>query len=84
MVDNPDGSWVVKRRQYTGGESIVAIKTSKEEAQARADEYNLQYQTDNYFIEEYSTEKAAEWPSVDVAKKFAKKFLQKIIDKDKS
>lgn len=58
-------SWIVKRKHYGGGESVVAHKCTKEEAQARADEYNLQYQTDNYIVEEYSSAKAGigfGWP----------------------
>lgn len=43
--------WVVKVRR-AGGYSIIDI-SSKEKAEELAAEFNFQYQTDNYFVEEY-------------------------------
>lgn len=50
--------WVTKVRRYDGGYSILDVLT-KEKAQALADEFNAQYQTDNYYIEKYDKERHA-------------------------
>lgn len=49
-----EGSWVCKVRRNGGGTSILDVASTKEKAQALADEFNTQYQTDNYFIEPYN------------------------------
>lgn len=48
--------WLVKRNQPA--ESIMAIFDTEEEAQERADLYNFNYQTDNYYVEAYDPQKA--------------------------
>lgn len=45
--------WVTKVRRGNGGTSILDVASSKEKAQALADEFNAQFQTDTYFIEKY-------------------------------
>lgn len=47
--------WVTKVRRYGGGTCILNIST-KEKAQKLADEFNENYQTDAYYIEEYHKE----------------------------
>ena len=44
--------WVTKVRRETGGSSIIDV-TTKEKAQALADEFNAQFQTDAYYIQKY-------------------------------
>lgn len=51
-----EGSWVCKVRRNGGGTSIIDVASTKEKAQALADEFNTQYQTDNYYIERYDEE----------------------------
>lgn len=51
--DATDPHWVTKVRRNGGGTSIIDIKSTEDEAQALADEFNAQYQTDNYYIEPY-------------------------------
>ena len=53
------GQWVTKVRRNGGGYSILDVASTKEKAQALADEFNEQYQTDNYYIEPYVKEKHA-------------------------
>lgn len=48
-----EGLWVTKVRRYGGGSSILDVASTKDKAQALADEFNQQYQTDNYYIEKY-------------------------------
>lgn len=50
------GQWVCKVRRNGGGYSILDVASTKEKAQALADEFNEQYQTDNYYIEPYREE----------------------------
>lgn len=50
--------WVTKVKRNGGGYSILDV-LPKEQAQALADEFNEQYQTDNYFIEKYDEAKHA-------------------------
>lgn len=52
------GQWLVKVNHYRGGESVVAYRGDKVEAQALADYYNSVYQADNYYIEEWDKDKA--------------------------
>jgi len=47
-----DGDWVVKVKRNGGGYSIIDI-TDKETAQALADKFNTEYQTDNYYIQAF-------------------------------
>ena len=54
-----EGQWVTKVRRNGGGTSILDVASTKEKAQALADEFNEQYQTDNYFIEKYDEERHA-------------------------
>lgn len=49
-----EGQWVCKVRRNGGGTSILDVASTKEKAQALADEFNFQYQTDNYYIEPYN------------------------------
>jgi predicted RNase H-like nuclease (RuvC/YqgF family) len=44
--------WVTKVKRRDGGYSILEV-ASEEKAQALADEFNEQHQTDNYYIEKY-------------------------------
>lgn len=48
-----EGSWACKVRRNGGGTSILDVASTKEKAQALADEFNTQFQTDAYFIEPY-------------------------------
>lgn len=48
-----EGQWVTKVRRNGGGTSILDVASTKAQAQALADEFNEQYQTDNYYIEKY-------------------------------
>lgn len=58
-VENEDPDlWVAKVKRYDGGYSILDV-LPKEEAQALADEFNAQYQTDNYYVEKYDKERHA-------------------------
>lgn len=56
-------TWYVKVNHYSGGESVVAVKESKEDAQSVADLYNHQYQSTNYYIEAYDPDKVWVWPT---------------------
>lgn len=47
-------SWVTKVKRSGGGTSILDAASTKEKAQALADEFNAQFQTDAYFIEPYN------------------------------
>lgn len=51
--EDPEEQWVTKVRRNGGGTSVLDVASSKEKAQALADEFNEQYQTDNYYIEKY-------------------------------
>ena len=53
-------SWLVKRKHYGGGESVIARFSTLHQAQESAADKNLNYQTDNYYAEEYDTAKF-EW-----------------------
>lgn len=48
-----EGSWACKVKRNGGGTSILDVASTKEKAQALADEFNAQFQTDAYFIEPY-------------------------------
>lgn len=48
-----EGSWITKVRRDNGGFSILDVASTKEKAQALADEFNTQFQTDTYYIEKY-------------------------------
>lgn len=54
MTDEKDEKdlWVVKAYRNGGGYSIIDI-TNKEKAEELVNEFNFQYQTYNYFMEEY-------------------------------
>lgn len=51
--------YVVKQRYP---DSIMSIHKFKIDAEARRDELNHAYQTDNYYVEPYDPQKAATWP----------------------
>jgi len=55
VEENPveEELWVTKVRRSTGGSSIIDVVSSKEKAQSLADEFNLQFQTDAYYIQKY-------------------------------
>ena len=57
--EDDEGEWVCKVRRNGGGTSILDIASTKAKAQALADEFNTQYQTDNYYIEPYDPERHA-------------------------
>lgn len=57
--EDDEGEWVCKVRRYGGGTSILDVASTKAQAQALADEFNTQYQTDNYYIERYDPERHA-------------------------
>ena len=59
-------SWLVKRRHYDGGESVVGSADSKTEAAWMADERNTAHQSATYYVEEYDPAKV-EWPEMDDA-----------------
>ena len=48
-----DEKWLVKTRQYSGGLSIVDMKTTKEAAERVAEKLNTDYQTDRYYAEKF-------------------------------
>lgn len=54
-------SWLAKVRRYTPGtrkpESVLSKHESKEDAQRVADDWNIGYQTDTAYVEEYDPEK---------------------------
>lgn len=52
---DPDQQWVAKVRRYDGGYSILDVGT-KDNMQKLVDEFNTQYQTDNYYVEQYIPE----------------------------
>lgn len=52
-AEEDEGPWAFKVRRNGGGTSILDIASTKAKAQALADEFNAQYQTDNYYIEKY-------------------------------
>jgi hypothetical protein len=53
VAPEDEGAWVTKVRRNGGGTSILDVASTKAKAQALADEFNEQYQTDNYYIEKY-------------------------------
>lgn len=50
-------SWCVKVRRYSGGESVIDSNLTKVEAKRIADNYNYEYQSDNYYVEEWDPSK---------------------------
>jgi hypothetical protein len=56
-------SWLIKRRHYGGGESVVGRAESQATAEARADELNAPYQSNAYYAEEYDRAKV-DWPDI--------------------
>lgn len=57
VIEEP-GLWVTKVKRKNGAYSIIDV-LPKKDAQALADEFNEEYQTDNYFIEPYDEKKHA-------------------------
>lgn len=57
-------SWLVKLRRYDGSESVISSRMTKESAQKMADSFNLDNQTDSWYIEQYDASKI-EWPPYD-------------------
>jgi hypothetical protein len=57
------GGWVAKVRRPGGGESVLRGRGTRAEAQAAADAYNEPYQSDDAYVEEWDSVKAAAWPS---------------------
>lgn len=57
--EDDEGEWVCKVRRNGGGTSILDVVSTKAKAQALADEFNTQYQTDNYYIEPYEEKRHA-------------------------
>lgn len=51
--------YLLKVRRNGGGESVLGSFPEKSLAQAAADELNTDYQSDNYYVEEYDPVKAA-------------------------
>lgn len=47
------GAWVVKRRHYDGGSSVIVVFPSKEEADACASRHNGDYQSCRFYVEEF-------------------------------
>jgi hypothetical protein len=55
-------SYVLKWRSYDGrSESVKGFYNSLLVAENEADRLNAPYQTNSYYVEPYSEEKAAEW-----------------------
>lgn len=53
VAPEKEEQWVTKVKRGGGGTSILDVASTKEKAQALADEFNAQFQTDAYFIEKY-------------------------------
>ena len=53
--------FLVKRRHYGGGESVVAWRVTEQAARILAAAKNTEYQTDNYFVEAYDPSKVVGW-----------------------
>lgn len=60
MAVNHEG-WYVKVRIGDTG-SVVDIQPTEVAAQRVADYWNLQYQSDTYYVEEFDEAKRAAWP----------------------
>lgn len=43
--------WLAKVKRPGGGESVLGWYATREEAQARVDEYNVPYQSDDAYVE---------------------------------
>lgn len=61
--ETPDGNdrmnrWYVKVKRYGGGESVIAIRDTKEEADEVADGMNTSYMTDAYYAEPFNPDLA--------------------------
>lgn len=56
--------WLVKRRHYAGGESVIIFNMTEEKAGRAAALFNEAYQTDNYYAEKFDLQKF-NWPSAD-------------------
>ena len=57
--------YLVKRRHYSGGESVVAWRVTETAARALAASKNTEYQTDNYFVEPYEPAKVVGWGTME-------------------
>lgn len=53
--------FVVKRRHYGGGDSVVAWRVTEQAARILAAAKNTEYQTDNYVVEPYDPAKVVGW-----------------------
>ena len=52
-------TWLLKRRHYSGADSVVARYSHQEQAQEDADTMNAAYQSSNYYVEPCDPAKAA-------------------------
>ena len=52
-------TWLLKRRHYSGADSVISRYSNLEEAQEDADTMNTAYQANNYYVEPYDPAKAA-------------------------
>ena len=59
-----EDKWLVKRRHYSGGETVVSFNMTEEDAKRDADMFNKMYQTYNYYAEKFDLQKL-HWPSAD-------------------
>lgn len=53
--------WLAKVKRYGGGESVVGIFKTRDEACDEVDRCNRDYQSNIYYVEEYDPAKS-EWP----------------------
>ena len=49
--------WLVKRKHYSGGESVISWHLDLAEANEVARNLNAQYQAGNYYVEEWDERK---------------------------
>lgn len=51
--------WLLKRKNYDGGESVVTRYSLEEDAQNDADFFNDMYHSSQYYVEAFDPAKAA-------------------------
>ena len=54
-------AWLVKIRRYDGSESVIISHNLKELAECDRDRWNANYQSDQFYIEEYDPAKMTGW-----------------------
>lgn len=54
----PPNRWYVKVRRYGGGESVIAVRDTQDEADGVAASMNEAYMTDAYYAEPFNPELA--------------------------